>query len=162
MQAGLASPENFIESDPATDEQILRAHDAAYLQKLQDGALTAHEQKRMGFPWSPALLERSRRSVGGTLAACRAALFEGTAMNLAGGTHHAYADHGEGFCVLNDCAIAARAMQAEGRAARLAILDCDVHQGNGTAALFAGDDSVFTFSAHGANNSPPGRRRYVS
>jgi acetoin utilization deacetylase AcuC-like enzyme len=116
--------------------------------------LTTQEQRRLGFPWSPELLERSRRSVGGTVAACRAAPEDGVAMNLAGGTHHAYADHGEGFCVLNDCAIAARAMQAEGRAARLAILDCDVHQGNGTAALFAGDDSVFTFSVHGANNFP--------
>ena len=107
-----------------------------------------------GFPWSPELVERSRRSVGGTLGAARAALEDGTAANLAGGTHHAFADRGEGFCVFNDVAVAARAVQAEGRARRVAVLDLDVHQGNGTAALFRGDDSVFTLSVHGANNYP--------
>ncbi|MEK7784069.1 MAG: histone deacetylase, partial [Chloroflexota bacterium] len=125
-QSGIVPPENIIESEPASDEQILRAHTAEYLQKLKDCTLTEKEQRRLGFPWSPALLERSRRSVGGTIAACRAALVEGVAMSLAGGTHHAYPDHGEGFCVFCDVGIAARAMQAEGRAGRIAILDCDV------------------------------------
>ncbi len=145
---------HLIESVPAADQAILRAHTLAYLQKLKDCALTEKEQRRLGFPWSPALLERSRRSVGGTIAACRAALEEGLAMALAGGTHHAYADHGEGFCVFNDVAIAARAMQAEGRAGRIAVIDCDVHQGNGTASIFEHDDSVFTLSIHAANNFP--------
>jgi acetoin utilization deacetylase AcuC-like enzyme len=153
-QSGIVPPENIIESEAATDEEILRVHTPEYLQKLKDCTLTEKEQRRLGFPWSPALLERSRRSVGGTIAACRAALVEGMAMNLAGGTHHAYPDHGEGFCVFCDVGIAARAMQAEGRAGRIAILDCDVHQGNGTAAVFADDPTVFTFSIHGANNFP--------
>jgi acetoin utilization deacetylase AcuC-like enzyme len=110
--------------------------------------------RRIGFPWSPEMVERSRRSSGATIAACRAALAEGVAVNLAGGTHHAFRDHGEGFCVFNDSAIAARAMQAEGRARRVVILDCDVHQGNGTASILAGDPTVFTFSIHGSNNFP--------
>jgi acetoin utilization deacetylase AcuC-like enzyme len=108
----------------------------------------------MGFPWSSKLVERSRRSVGGTIGACRAALREGIGVNLAGGTHHAGADHGEGFCVFNDSAIAARTMQAEGRIERAVIIDCDVHQGNGTAAILAGDASIFTFSIHGEKNFP--------
>lgn len=154
QRASLAPPEDIVESEPATDEQILRVHTPEYLRKLRDGTLSEKEQRRLGFPWSPALLERSRRSVGGTIGACRAALAEGVAMNLAGGTHHAYPDHGEGFCVLNDVAIAARAMQDEGRAEPIVVLDCDVHQGNGTAAIFADDETVFTFSVHGANNFP--------
>lgn len=153
-QAGLAPPENIIESEAATDEQILRVHTPGYLQKLKDCTLSEKEQRRLGLPWSSALLERSRRSVGGTIAACRVALAEGLAMNLAGGTHHAYPDHGEGFCVFNDVGIAARALQAESLADRVVILDCDVHQGNGTAAIFADDPAVFTFSVHGANNFP--------
>ena len=153
-QARLVPPAHIIESEAATDDQILRAHTREYLEKLKKGALTEKEQRRLGFPWSSELLERSRRSVGGTIAACRAALKEGVAMNLAGGTHHAYADHGEGFCVFNDVAIAARVMQAAGRAGRIAVLDCDVHQGNGTASIFERDEAVFTFSIHGANNFP--------
>jgi acetoin utilization deacetylase AcuC-like enzyme len=100
------------------------------------------------------MVERSRRSAGATICACRAALEDGVAANLAGGTHHAFRDHGEGFCVFNDAAIAARAMQAEGRVDRVLIVDCDVHQGNGTASILRGDDSIFTFSIHGARNFP--------
>lgn len=100
------------------------------------------------------MVERSRRSAGATIGACRAALLDGVAANLAGGTHHAFHDHGEGFCVFNDAAVAARAMQSEGRARRILIVDCDVHQGNGTASILAGDDSIFTFSIHGARNFP--------
>jgi acetoin utilization deacetylase AcuC-like enzyme len=147
-------PENLCIPDAATDEQILRAHDADYVEKVKTGALTVKEIRRIGFPWSPEMVERSRRSSGATIAACRAAFSDGIAMNLAGGTHHAFRDHGEGYCVFNDSAIAARAMQAEGRARRVVILDCDVHQGNGTASILVGDTSIFTFSIHGAKNFP--------
>lgn len=140
--------------EPASDEQILRAHDAAYLRRMQDGEVTRAEMRRIGFPWSPEMVERSRRSSGATVGACRAALRDGLAASLAGGTHHAYADHGEGFCVFNDSAIAARAVQAEGHARRVLVVDCDVHQGNGTAAILQGDDTVFTFSIHAAGNYP--------
>ena len=127
---------------------------AAYLQRVVSGELAAEEQRRIGFPWSPQMVERSRRSSGATLAAARAALEEGVGVNLAGGTHHAFRDRGEGYCVFNDSAIAALTLQAEGRVRRVVILDCDVHQGNGTAAILAGDPSVFTFSIHAANNFP--------
>jgi acetoin utilization deacetylase AcuC-like enzyme len=140
--------------DAASDEQLLRVHDVQYLAKVVGGTLTEREVRRIGLPWSPELVERSRRSVGGTVEACRAALSDGIAINLSGGTHHAFADHGEGFCIFNDCAVAARTMQAEGRVRRVVIIDCDVHQGNGTAAILADDSTVFTFSIHGAKNFP--------
>jgi acetoin utilization deacetylase AcuC-like enzyme len=116
--------------------------------------LSAQEQRRIGFPWSREMVERSRRSSGATLAAARAALDDGVGINLAGGTHHAFRARGEGYCVFNDSAIAALALQAQGCIRRAVILDCDVHQGNGTAAILAGDPTVFTFSIHGANNFP--------
>jgi acetoin utilization deacetylase AcuC-like enzyme len=140
--------------DAASDTEILRAHDAGYLQRVIRGSLAPAEVRRIGFPWSEAMVERSRRSAGATLAACRAALADGCAANLAGGTHHAFRDRGEGFCVFNDAAIAALAMRAEGRVARIAIIDCDVHQGNGTAAILARQPECFTFSLHGARNFP--------
>jgi acetoin utilization deacetylase AcuC-like enzyme len=152
--AGLVPLKERVEAPPATDEQILGVHTAEYWEKVVRGTLSEKELRRIGFPWSPGLVERTRRSVGGTIGACRSALEEGLSANLAGGTHHAYPDHGEGYCVLNDVAVAARAMQAEGRAARVLILDCDVHQGNGSAAIFANDPSVFTFSIHGEKNFP--------
>jgi len=152
--AGLVSPEDLLVPEAATDEQILRAHDAQYLQRVKSGGLTPQEIRRIGLPWSPELVERARRSVGGTVAACREALVDGVAVNLAGGTHHASRDRGQGFCLFNDSAIAARAMQAEGRVQRVVILDCDVHQGNGTAAIAAGDPTIFTFSIHSENNFP--------
>jgi len=151
---GILVPENLLIPDATADEQILRAHDADYLERVKTGTLTAKEMRRIGFPWSPEMVERSRRSSGATIAACRAALEDGIAVNLAGGTHHAFRDHGEGYCVFNDSAIAARAMQAEGRARRVVVLDCDVHQGNGTASILAGDTTIFTFSIHGAKNFP--------
>jgi acetoin utilization deacetylase AcuC-like enzyme len=151
---GVAGKDALQLPPAATDEQILRAHDRRYLQRVASGELAPEEQRRIGFPWSPQMVERSRRSSGATLAAARAALGEGVAVNLAGGTHHAFRDHGEGYCVFNDSAIAALGLQAEGRARRVVILDCDVHQGNGTAAILAGDPSVFTFSIHAANNFP--------
>lgn len=154
-QAGLG-PVDLLPARPAGDAEILRVHTPEYWAKVTGGGLSEKEIRRLGFPWSPAMVERTRRSVGGTLDACRAALADGAglAVNLAGGTHHAYPGHGEGFCVLNDVAIAARAMQAEGRAGQVVIIDCDVHQGNGTAAIFAGDPSVYTFSIHGEKNFP--------
>jgi acetoin utilization deacetylase AcuC-like enzyme len=140
--------------EAATDAELLRVHEPHYLQRVTLGTLDAAEVRRIGFPWSPAMVERSRRSVGATIAASRAALREGAGVNLAGGTHHAFPARGEGFCVFNDVAVAFRAMQAEGRARNCAVIDCDVHQGNGTAAIFAGDANVFTFSVHGASNFP--------
>ena len=137
-----------------TDEEILRAHNPGYLEKVVAGTLTDQEMRRIGFPWSRRMVERSRRASGGTLDAARIALSEGIATNLAGGTHHAFADRGEGFCVLNDSAIAARALLAEGLVEKVVVLDTDVHQGNGTAAIVRGDDRVFTFSIHGAKNYP--------
>ncbi len=151
---GLFPPENLCVPDPATDEQLLLAHDADYLHKVKNGLLTPKEVRRMGFPWSLGLVERSRRSVGGTISACRAALEDGFAANLAGGTHHAGRDHGEGFCVFNDVAVAACTMLHEGRAKRIVILDCDVHQGNGTAAILAEERRAFTFSIHAEKNFP--------
>ncbi|MGL4465068.1 MAG: histone deacetylase family protein, partial [Planctomycetia bacterium] len=146
--ADLATP-------PAADDlELGRAHDSAYLERVKLGTLTAAEQRRIGFPWSLEMVERSRRSSGATLAACRTALTAGVAANLAGGTHHAFFDCGEGYCVFNDSVVAARALQAEGRVRRVLVVDCDVHQGNGTAAIVRDDPTVFTFSIHGANNFP--------
>lgn len=154
LAAGLVPPHELLVPEAATDAQILRVHSPDYLQRLVSGQLTPQEVRRIGLPWSPELVERARRSTGGTVAACRAALAEGIAVNLAGGTHHAFRDHGQGFCLLNDSVIAARALQAEGRVARVVVLDCDVHQGNGTAALAADDPTLFTFSIHNENNFP--------
>ena len=142
------------EPDRVGREALLRVHTARYVDAFTDGSLNADELRRLGFPWSPELVERSYRTVGGTLAAARFALDEGVAMNLAGGTHHAFPDRGEGFCVFNDVAIVIRALQSEGRIERAAIIDLDVHQGNGTNAIFAGDERVFTFSMHGRRNYP--------
>jgi len=156
VAAEIVPPHALVAPEPATDEELLRVHDAAYLARVVSGTLAREEIRRIGFPWSAEMVERSRRSTGATLGACRAALTEpeGIAVNLAGGTHHAFADRGEGYCVFNDTAVAARAMQAEERAARILVVDCDVHQGNGTASIFRGDPSVFTFSIHGAKNFP--------
>lgn len=138
----------------ASDDQLLRAHTADYLTKVRQGELTRPEVLRIGFPWSPQMVERSRRSSGATIVAGYAALEDGFAANLAGGTHHAGPNWGEGFCVFNDSAVAARDWQAAGAVRRVLVLDCDVHQGNGTAAICRGDESIFTFSIHGAKNFP--------
>lgn len=156
--SGLFADDDFRVPAAASDAEILRAHGAGYLARVSGGALDAAEVRRIGFPWSEAMVERSRRSAGATLAACRSALGrEGgsaCAANLAGGTHHAHRDFGSGFCVFNDAAIAALAMRAEGRAGRIAIVDCDVHQGDGTATILAGTPEIFTCSLHGARNFP--------
>lgn len=153
VQAALAEVE-FAEAPAATDGVLALAHHPLYIERVCSGRLSAAEQKAIGFPWTPEMVERSRRSAGATIAACRAALEEGVAVNLAGGTHHAYADRGDGFCIFNDAAIAARLMQAERRASRVAVVDLDVHQGNGTAAILARDESVFTLSLHAEHNYP--------
>ncbi|NMF88219.1 histone deacetylase family protein [Aromatoleum petrolei] len=154
MRSGGFSPDDFVVPPAAGDSDILRAHDAIYLDGVVHGTLDQAEQRRIGFPWSRQMVERSRRSAGATLAACRQALVEGCAANLAGGTHHAHRDFGSGFCVFNDAAIAALSMRAEGRARSVAIIDCDVHQGDGTAAILSGDPDAFTLSIHGEKNFP--------
>jgi acetoin utilization deacetylase AcuC-like enzyme len=154
VEAGLIPPRKLCVPAAASDEQLLLAHEPGYLSRVVNGELTIMEVRRIGLPWSPELVERSRRSVGGTISACRAALQQGIALSLSGGTHHAFRQLGEGFCLFNDSAVGARVMQAEGRARRIAIVDCDVHQGNGTAAILADDPTIFTFSIHGAKNFP--------
>jgi len=154
LASGEFTPADFHLPHAATDEELARAHDPKYFNAVSHGQLGKTAEKQIGFPWSEGMVERSRRSAGATICACRAALEDGVAANLAGGTHHAFRDHGEGFCVFNDAAVAARAMQAEGRVDRVLIVDCDVHQGNGTASILRGDDSIFTFSIHGARNFP--------
>lgn len=140
-------------------ERVSRAalglvHGARYIDAVLDGTLSAAELRRLGFPWSPLLPERSMRTVQGTLEACQDALERGAGINLAGGTHHAFPDHGEGYCVFNDVAVAIRALGREGRITRALVVDLDVHQGNGTARIFADDPDVFTLSVHGARNYP--------
>ena len=142
------------EPEPAGLEDVLLVHTHDYVTRLCSGNLTTKEIRRLGLPWSESLVRRSFYATGGTLAATHAALAQGYSSNLAGGTHHSFADRGEGFCVLNDVAIAIRAMRTRKLFCRAAIVDCDVHQGNGTATIFAGDDDTFTFSIHGANNYP--------
>jgi acetoin utilization deacetylase AcuC-like enzyme len=160
LDEGILSLADLAEPPAAGWDELALVHEGAYLAAVRDGALPPLAQRRIGFPWSPEMVERSRRSTGATLAAARVALVEaaergwGVAANLAGGTHHAYPDHGEGFCVFNDAAVAIRVLQREGAVGRAVVVDCDVHQGNGTAAIFARDPSAFTFSIHGARNFP--------
>jgi len=173
---GIIAPQDLHEAPAASFEDLRLVHDPAYVDAVANGTLTRDLQRRIGFPWSPEMVERSRRSVGATVAAAGVALDDGVSANLAGGTHHAFADRGEGFCVFNDVAVAARVLQrdpstrfpslraspstpsgsrrAGRRVRRIAVVDLDVHQGNGTAAIFKGDDSVFTFSMHGEKNFP--------
>jgi acetoin utilization deacetylase AcuC-like enzyme len=154
IEAKIVRPEDLQIPRPATDEDILRAHDPIYLNRLQNGELTDKEVRRVGLPWSPEIVRRAKYSVGATIEACRAALEDGIAVNLGGGTHHAFNDHGQGYCYLNDSVIASRAMQARRRAGKILIIDGDVHQGNGTAAILQNDPTIFTFSIHGKNNFP--------
>jgi acetoin utilization deacetylase AcuC-like enzyme len=151
---GVVPPEHVHDPARVDRADLLLVHTADYVDRFTAGALTRDEERRLGFPWSDALVERSYRAAGGTLEASRHALTHGIAMNLAGGTHHAFPAHGEGFCVFNDVAVAIRALQRDGLIERAAVVDLDVHQGNGTHAIFAGDDLVFTFSMHGGRNYP--------
>lgn len=156
---GTLREDDLVASDPIALDALLLAHDRAYVDSVVSGELCQDAVLRLGFPWSEQLVNRSRASVYGTVGAARAALCDGVAGNLAGGTHHAFADHGEGYCVFNDHAVAIRLLQLEGLIDRAAVVDLDVHQGNGTAAMFAGDPSVFTFSMHGARNYPFRKQR---
>jgi len=154
QRSGVVAPDCLLPAPEATTSQIARAHDADYIRRFEGGLLTPAEIRRIGLPWSPELVRRVRHMVGGSIAAARTALQDGAGVNLGGGTHHAYRDHGEGYCLYNDVIVAARAMQEENRIRRALVVDCDVHQGNGTAQIVAGDDTIFTFSIHGANNFP--------
>jgi acetoin utilization deacetylase AcuC-like enzyme len=151
---GLVAPDELVDAEPAPIAALLGAHDEAYVRAFLAGRLDERAMRKIGFPWSPALVARTLASAGGTLMAARAAFADGIAANLAGGTHHAAFAEGSGYCVFNDLAVATRAMQAEGRARRVLIVDVDVHQGDGTAQIFAGDPEVFTLSLHGARNFP--------
>jgi acetoin utilization deacetylase AcuC-like enzyme len=154
LEEGSITAEQLIEPSLASEEDVLLVHTEEYWGRCLRGELTPLEARRIGLPWSEGLLRRSLASAQGTIVAARNALEDGIASNLAGGTHHAYPDHGEGYCVFNDIAIAARVLQREGSAERVAVIDCDVHQGNGTAVVFQDDPSVFTFSIHGEKNFP--------
>ncbi len=143
----------LVEAPEASEADLLRVHTPGYVAAVTNGTLSATDQRQIGFPWSLGMVRRARHSVGATLAAMHAALHEGVGANLAGGTHHAFADRGSGYCVFNDVAVASRVLQAH-RPRRIAVVDLDVHQGNGTAAIFQGDPSVFTLSLHGEKNFP--------
>jgi acetoin utilization deacetylase AcuC-like enzyme len=156
---GTVAAGDLIEPAPASLDDLSLVHTAEYLAALEAGTLEPAAVRRIGVPWSPALWRRSRLAAQGTLEAARAALADGLAANLAGGTHHAFAGHGEGFCVLNDVAVAIRVLQRDGCLRRALVVDLDVHQGNGTAAIFEGDADVFTFSMHGERNYPARKMR---
>lgn len=159
LAEGLLRPSDIIEPDEADWATLGLVHTPTYLHRLATGTLDRASLRRMGLPWSRRLVRRSRLAVQGTIQAARMALEDGVAANLAGGTHHAFADHGEGFCVLNDVAVAIRRLQRDARIQRALVIDLDVHQGNGTAAIFQGDRAVYTFSMHGENNYPFQKQR---
>lgn len=154
LQEGTLRANEIVEPLPATVEDVLLVHTEDYTSRLIDGGLTTKEIRRLGLPWSQALVRRSFLATSGTINAARHALQNSVSSNLAGGTHHSFPDRGEGFCVLNDVAVAIRVLQRENLAKRFLIVDCDVHQGNGTAFIFKDDEEVFTFSMHGAKNYP--------
>lgn len=140
--------------DAIAIDDLERSHHPAYVQRILKGDVSRAEQRELGFPWSAQLVERSRRSAGATLAACRQALTEGVSVSLAGGTHHAFVDRPQGFCVFNDSIVAANCLRRENRVERVLVVDCDVHQGNGTAAMAQHEPAIFTFSIHGEKNFP--------
>ena len=154
LHEGTCSAENFFEPEMPDEADIVRAHHPGYLEDLKAGRLPARAMRKVGFPWSPSLVERELRIAQGSIEGARYALEFGISMNIAGGTHHAYSDRGEAFCLLNDQAIAAHTLLARGLARQILIVDLDVHQGNGTAEIFAGEPRVYTFSMHGQANYP--------
>jgi acetoin utilization deacetylase AcuC-like enzyme len=154
IESGLLGPGDLCAAPPARLDELRLVHDEAYLRSVLRGELTSAEERRIGLPWSPESVRRARYSVGCTIAASRAALADGIGASLSGGTHHAHADYGAGFCIFNDVAVAARVMQSKAPGLGALVIDCDVHQGDGTAAIFSTDPSVYTFSIHGANNFP--------
>lgn len=166
LAEAILRPDELHIPERASFEEITRVHDPDYYDRVAEGRMSEREIRELGLPWSPELAERSLRSVGATIAAARSVLsrtIKGDALciafNLAGGTHHAFRDHGAGYCVFNDAAVAIRAMQAEGRCRKAVVIDCDVHQGDGTAAIFENDPDVYTFSIHGAKNYPLRKQR---
>jgi acetoin utilization deacetylase AcuC-like enzyme len=159
LSEGVLATTDLLEPAPIEMTAIELVHTPEYLEKLQSSLLSSAELRRLGLPWSEALWRRSRLATGGTLLAARTALVNGVAGNLAGGTHHAFADHGEGFCVINDVAIAIAQLRSEGTIRGAAVIDLDVHQGNGTAAIFEHVEEVFTFSMHGERNYPLAKMR---
>ncbi|MEO6590231.1 MAG: histone deacetylase [Pyrinomonadaceae bacterium] len=154
LKEGTLLESEIFEPEPAKVEDLLLVHTKDYINRLINGELTAKEVRKLGLPWSQSLVRRTLLAVSGTINAAKSALSLGIASNLAGGTHHSFPDRGEGFCVLNDVAVAIRVLQKENLAQRFLIVDCDVHQGNGTAFIFKADERVFTFSMHGAKNYP--------
>lgn len=159
LAEGVLDASDLLLPEPLDRATLSLIHTVEYLSKLESSALSAAEQRRLGMPWSQALWMRSRLAAGGTLLAAREALKAGMSGNLAGGTHHAFPDHGEGFCVLNDVAVAVAQLCRESAIERALIIDLDVHQGNGTAAIFEDDPDVFTFSMHGDRNYPAQKMR---
>jgi acetoin utilization deacetylase AcuC-like enzyme len=154
LAVGVASPDDFLAPEPVADEQVLLVHDPGWVQRLKTGKLGYAELVRLEIPWSPETIEAVWIATGGTLLAARRALHDRTGFNLGGGFHHAFPAHGEGFCAINDVAVAIRVLQQEGAIAKAMVIDCDVHHGNGTAAIFAADPSVFTLSIHQFDNYP--------
>ena len=151
---GTARPDELMEPEPASWESLVRVHDAELLERIRTGALSVREERGLGLPWSPALVDRGLRSVGGTVAASHLALELGLAMNLGGGTHHAGRDYARGYCLFNDVAVALAGLREAGLAQRALVVDCDVHQGDGTAQILGPDPDAFTLSLHGARNYP--------
>lgn len=154
LAENVVPPENIHSPEPISDADLRRAHTGDYLDRFANGRLTNAEIRLIGLPWSPELVQRVKYTAGATVAVCRHALDDGVGLSLGGGTHHACSDHGQGYCLYNDIVVAARALQAEGSVNRVLVIDCDVHQGNGTAEITAGDSSIFTFSIHGEKNFP--------
>jgi len=150
----LFNESDLIEAPSATDNQLCRVHQRGYVHRVVEGTLTKLEIRRIGFPWSAKMVERSRRSTGASIAAAASAFEDGISVNLAGGTHHAFAGSGQGYCVFNDVCVAARDLQSRGRCQQILVVDCDVHQGNGTASITQNDPSIFTFSIHCDKNYP--------
>lgn len=159
LASGVLRPDELTPAEPVDPDDLLRVHTRRWVGAVLDARLTEAEERRLGFPWSPELVLRSRAAVGGTCAAAARALEDGIGGNLAGGTHHAFPDHGEGYCVFNDIAVSIRSLQAARCVRRALVVDLDVHQGNGTAAVFADDPEVFTFSMHGEHNFPFRKQR---
>ena len=154
LEEGTLQPDEIVEPEAAAVEDVCLVHTEDYITRLRNGTLTAKEIRKLGLPWSQSLVRRSFHAISGTINAARFALENEISSNLAGGTHHAFPDRGEGFCVLNDVAVAIRVLQREKLAKRFLIIDCDVHQGNGTAFIFKADEDVYTFSMHGEKNYP--------
>jgi acetoin utilization deacetylase AcuC-like enzyme len=154
LAQGIATKEDFLAPLPASDEDVLRVHGADYVRKLKTGTLSYAEKMRLEIPWSEEMIQACWLAAGGSILAGRRALADGWAGNIGGGFHHAYPDHGEGFCAIHDVAVAIRRLQADGAIKNAMVIDTDVHHGNGTAAIFGGDSSVFTFSIHQENNYP--------